>query len=372
MNKNNLIKKIFLSIIFLIFSSQFSYAETVQIKSIATVSYGSSGLFSSKPPKGTEEEAVNLAKRSAWEKYISGFSDEKKNAYDIVKNSILERLDDYIIGYQIIDTSVNKDSKRFTAAIRVEIDDSVVQSKIYRTTAKGSEAEILFTWVFVTRAQDSVKKYKDKVVNMSKSGSSNSAIEKTVVSDTSVAMSDDKLSTRKTTTGGSTVSKRDKVSWTKLSSKEINSEMTRALVNAGYEVIEYGDVQSEDECGGRTKTVEQIQDEFVSETDLSNKTTKDIKKTSKKCDIKYTAIGTLDVMKQNIDPVSGLVDVYVSVTAKVYDTSKRFAKTVGSVGPVQYHGLGPEEPVARNNALSKAAKNAAKSIINQLRARGSH
>ena len=165
------------------------------------------------------------------------------------------------------------------------------------------------------------------------------------------------------------VSKRDKVTWIKLSSKEINSEMTRALVNAGYEAIEYGDVQSEDECGGRSKTVEQIQDEFVSETDLSSKTTKGIKKTSKKCDIKYTAIGTLDIMKQSIDPVTGLVDVYVSVTAKVYDTSKRFAKTIGSVGPIQYHGLGPEEPIARNNALSKAAKSAAKSIINQLRAR---
>jgi hypothetical protein len=370
--KNNLIKHTLLIVSFYVLFVQFSQAETVQIKAIASVSYESGGLFSTKPPKGTEGRAVNIAKNVAWKKYVSGFSDEKRNSYDVVKSSILSRLDDFIIGHRILDTSINKDSKTLTVQVRVEIDDSAVQSKIYRTTAKGSEAEILFTWVFVTRGQGSVKKYQDKKTTMSKNESESSAVEKTNISDTSIAMSDQNSSTSKRSTGGSSVSKRNKVSWIKLSSKEINSEMTRALVNAGYEAIEYGDVQSEEECGGRSKTVEQIQDEFVEETDLSSKTTKNIKKTSKKCDIKYTAIGTLDVMKKNIDPVSGLVDVYVSVTAKVYDTSKRFAKTVGSVGPVQYHGLGPEEPIARNNALSKAAKNAAKSIINQLRARGSH
>jgi hypothetical protein len=367
--KGNLFRRFFLLVLFFALSIQYAQAETVQIKAIAKVSYESSGLFSSKPPKGTEDKAISMAKDSAWKKYVSGFSDEKRNSYDIVKNSILSRLDDFIIGYRVLDAVINKDSKTLTVQIRVEIDDSAVQSKIYKTTAKGSEAEILFTWVFVTRAQDSVKKYQDRITTMSKSENGNSATEKTSIDDSSVAMSDQSSSTRKKSTGGSVVSKRDKVTWVKLSSKEINSEMTRALVNAGYEAIEYGDVQSEEECGGRSKTVEQIQDEFVAETDLSSKTKKGIKKTSKKCDIKYTAIGTLDIMKQNIDPVTGLIDVYVSVTAKVYDTSKRFAKTIGSVGPVQFHGLGPEEPIARNNALSKAAKNAAKSIINQLRAR---
>ncbi|WPE16353.1 hypothetical protein R5P06_07320 [Candidatus Thioglobus autotrophicus] len=370
--KNNLIRGIFLILSFFVFFMQNSQAETVQIKAVASVSYESSGLFSSKPPKGTEAAAVKIAKNAAWKKYISSFSDEKRNSYDVVKSSILSRLDDFIIGHRVIDKLVNKDSKTLTVQIRVEIDDSAVQSKIYKTTAKGSESEVYFTWIFVTRAQDSVKKYQDRITNMSKSEKGNSTVEKTNVSDTSIVMSDQTSSTSKRSTGGSTVSKRDKVSWVKLSSKEINSEMTRALVNAGYEAIEYGDIQSEEECGGRNKTVEEVQDEFVAETDLSSQTTKGIKKTAKRCDIKFTAIGTLDILKQNIDPSSGLVDVYVSVTAKVYDTSKRFAKTVASVGPVQYHGLGPEEPVARNNALSKAAKKAAESIINQLRARGSH
>ncbi|MBT7557368.1 hypothetical protein HN615_10635 [Candidatus Woesearchaeota archaeon] len=367
--KSNLFRSIFLVASFFALSVQYVQAEIIQIKAIAKVSYESNGLFSSKLPTGTEDRAINIAKGDAWKMYVSGFSDEKRNSYDLVKNSILSRLDDFIIGYRVLDTVINEDSRTLTVQIRVQIDDSAVQSKIYKTTARGSEAEILFTWVFVTRAQDSVKKYQDRVTTMSKNENNNSAIEKTNIDDSSVVMSDQSSSTSKKSTGGSVVSKRDKVTWVKLSSKEINSEMTRALVNAGYEAIEYGDVQSEDECGGRSKTVEQIQDEFVSETDLSSKTTKGIKKTSKKCDIKYTAIGTLDIMKQSIDPVTGLVDVYVSVTAKVYDTSKRFAKTIGSVGPIQYHGLGPEEPIARNNALSKAAKSAAKSIINQLRAR---
>ena len=368
----NLIQKVFLFISIFVFFAQYSQAGTVQIKAIASVSYESSGFFSSKPPKGTEDRAVKIAKTTAWKKYISGFSNEKRNSYDIVKSSILSRLDNFIIGYRIIDTLVNRESKTLTVQIRVEIDDSAVQNKIYKATAKGTESEVYFTWIFVTRAQDRVQKFQDRVINMSQSESEGSTVEKTNVSDTSIVMSDQITSTSKRSTGGSTVSKRDDVTWVKLSSKEIDSEMTRALVNAGYEAIEYGDIQSDECSGGKNKTVEQIQDEYVAETNLSSKTTKGIKKTAKRCDIKYTAVGTLDVMKQNIDTVTGLVEVYVSVGAKVYDTSKRFAKVVASISAVQYHGLGPEENIARNNALTKAAENVANNIINQLRARGSH
>jgi len=365
MNKT-LIKIIFLISPFLI--SQIANAETVKFRAMGAVNYEQSSVFSSKPPKDTEGRAVSLAIDAAWDKYVSGFSDAKRNAYSIVKRSILDRRDDFIIGHRVIDKINDEDNKKYTVQVRVEIDDSAIQKIIFDSTKKGNESGEYFSWIFVTRAQDSVKSYMDKVTKINKAESGGSDIQDVVIDGNSTAVTQEKSSYKKSTSGGSTEKKRDKVKWTKLSSKEIDAAMGEALVNAGYEAVDFGDLHSEG-CSDRSKSVEEIRDEFVENTDLPKKTESAIKRTAKDCEVKYTAIGSLDIMMQQTDPVTGLIDVTVSVIAKVYDTSKRFPKQIASVGPVQHHGLGDSEQVARSNALKESAKQAANTMINQLRAR---
>ena len=87
------------------------------------------------------------------------------------------------------------------------------------------------------------------------------------------------------------------------------------------------------------------------------------------CGVSFLGVGTLDIMKASIDPVTGKKLVIVSVIARVMDTSGMFAQTIGSIGPVQFRGLGSGEQDARNNAIIKASKDLAEKLVNQLGAR---
>lgn len=355
------------------FLFQSVFAEVLTYKAKGEVGYEPIyELFSERAPKEAKEEAMKIALETAWKKYISTFSDEKRNAYNLA--SISEnQLAQFIIERTVIDEHLDKNNKRLSVLLKIEVDDSAVQRVVFANTEKGDEKNEYFTWVFVTRAQDSIKQFQNKVVSIGKSENAGSKSESTYAveskNNVSVQTEVEDSSFKKSTKGGSVLSKRDQVDWIQLSSKEIDAAMNKSLVNAGYEGVDYGEIQTEPECGMKTKSLEKIQDEFVANTDISSVTRKGITKTAKRCEVKYVAIGSLDIMKEARDDVTGLIDVTVSVTAKVYDASKRFTKTIASVGPVQYSGLGNSEQVARSSALKEAASKAANTIINQLRAR---
>ena len=76
--------------------------------------------------------------------------------------------------------------------------------------------------------------------------------------------------------------------------------------------------------------------------------------------------GTLDVGAKKIDPISGLVRVFVNVNAQILDCSDFFPIVVASIGPVQFSGQGPDATVAENNALLYASEEAAKQLVSQL------
>ena len=84
------------------------------------------------------------------------------------------------------------------------------------------------------------------------------------------------------------------------------------------------------------------------------------------------ATGTLDIGAPDLDPVSGSRRVFVSVRGQVLDLQAKLPRRVASVGPVQYSGLGPDETVAMRNALNKAAKEGARTLVDQLNAKGIH
>jgi hypothetical protein len=77
-------------------------------------------------------------------------------------------------------------------------------------------------------------------------------------------------------------------------------------------------------------------------------------------------MGTLDVGLSDTDPATGNIRVYVTVTGKVLDLQGRFPRTVSSVGPIQFSGLGPNESVARSNALRLASESAAQQIADEM------
>ena len=72
------------------------------------------------------------------------------------------------------------------------------------------------------------------------------------------------------------------------------------------------------------------------------------------------------------DEATGLIRVYVAVTAKVSDLSPKFPKTVASLPGIPYAGLGPDPQVAKQNALNEAAAKSAADLVDQLRFKNVH
>ena len=85
-------------------------------------------------------------------------------------------------------------------------------------------------------------------------------------------------------------------------------------------------------------------------------------------EIEYFAIGTLDVEASELDEKTGNHRVAVAVTGEVWSVFQRGA-TVAEVGPVTMIGEGPTELVAKNNALTAAARRAASDLVAKLSAR---
>jgi hypothetical protein len=78
----------------------------------------------------------------------------------------------------------------------------------------------------------------------------------------------------------------------------------------------------------------------------------------------------MDIGLATKDSVSGLMQVVVTVTAKISDLGGKFPKTIASIAGTPYAGLGQDDLVARQNALNEAATRSASELLDQLRMKG--
>jgi len=344
-----------------------SFAGT-SVTGIASINY-KVGFFSSDVNKETKDKAVQEALLSAWKKYTSSFNAAKYKTYMKIEQDFTEHLDQYIASYNVIDEKNNSDDKKYTVAVKALINAVAVDSKLSSISAAGSTASgegSMFSFIFVARDTATVKTYNNKVTKISKTEAISSAKETGAMTGSNMVAGQSQKGMSKSTTGGSSEKKADKIQYVVSSAADVDAAMNEILSPAGFEVIEYADIVSE--CGGVEPEV--IKKEFSCQAELSRSVRKAAIAGARECEVPIFAIGTLDAGMEDTDPTSGLKRVYVSVNAKVYNIEKRLPKMVASVGPVQFAGLGPSAIVAKRNALSKAAKAAARSIVDQLNAKG--
>jgi hypothetical protein len=342
-------------------------AMAVEVKGTATVPYES--LFSSTPSDSVKHEAIAKAKLNAWKDFTSTFSMAKQKAYQELESYFLSHLDEYIVEYAIVADKVDKGTKTFSLIVRVKINDSKVDSKLSSASAAGSAKSgegSGFSFIFVAREATEVKAFDERKTKITNSESKTNATEKSQIGGGIMASSEAVESSKKEQTGGNTVRKADQVQYAVTSPQDINAAMNEMLTPAGFEVIDYADIVAE--CGGATPEI--IKSEFSSSYELSGPTRKAAIDAARKCQVVYFAVGTLDVGLQDTDPVSGLKRVNVTVNAQVWNIGKGLPKQVASVNSDPYAGLGPDQVVAKRNALKKAASSVAKAIIDQLNAKG--
>ena len=358
-----IIKRFFVLFFMLTLPLSGSLAAEVKVKGKASTKF-ETGLFSKKPSAKMKEKTIEAAKAAAWKRYTASFNAAKLRSYKVMEAEFLETINSYIIDTSIVDEFTDKETKSYTVVIRMSVNDTAVGSKLGTASAAGSQMGegSTFSFIFVAREAQSRTSFKEKGTNMA-------TTEGRVASEESIASSGGTTvsgvsgkTASKTVTGGSTEQKSDNLIYRTENSSDINAAMSEQLTVAGFETVEYDDVVST--CGGVEMAV--VNAEFTKSEKMSRKSRKSVMAGMRECEVRFFAVGTLDVGISDIDPVSGMKRVFVSAKAEVYNLAKRLPRKVASVSPTQFAGLGPDSTVARRNALNSAGKKAAEIIVDQL------
>jgi len=373
-----------------VFSSA-AFAENASSKGTATVQ------FEGAVTPVTKQQAKKAAQINALDRYFSVTNQAKAKNYELIRDEVIASIGDYVLSATVLSEETdsqpvtNEDGKKvaetglYTVVVRADINVNRLNNKLKSQSAIANTStadKSLLTFVFVAREQKSVQSFDDKVYkrtdrksnSAANSSDQQSSAESESFQGGSVSLQEstnrstnsDGNSSDIVTTGGSTTTKADVVKWDVTRASEINSVMTGVFSNAGYEVVEAEYLEEESQG---LVDLEAIRNDYRTGDDLASATLRNTAKGVKSVDIPYLALGTLDVGMKSTDPATGLVRVYVTVTGKVLNVSSRFPKTVSSVGPVQYAGLGPTASVARINAMKKAAETSALQLTDELNAK---
>lgn len=354
---------IILSMSLLMFCS-ISNAQTVKQQGVGQVTY--KGWSASAKVK---QEAIEKAKKSAIEKYTATFTMSKMMNYEKIREKVESNLDNFITEYKIIDDDTDKGAKRYSVVIDAAINTIRLEVELQKVSTVQNTAEedrALLSFVFVAREVVSQKTFDARKTKRVVEEKSIEEQEEAHVDGEQIGFASETLKDTTRTTGGSTLQKSDQLKYEVSNADDVNAAMTDIFSAAGYEVIEA--VYLEDETDGLV-SVDNFIEDYRYGDDISGQTRRSAAKGCRDVGIHYFAIGTLDVGAKDIDPVSGMTRVYVSVNGKIMSMKGRFPKTVAAVGPVQYAGMGPNQTVAKRNALRLAAGSAASDLTAKLQAK---
>ena len=320
--------------------------------------YTYEGKFKKKNYSTYQKKAKEKAIESAWTRYIARLPQARQITYQKLDAEFRMDLSPYIGNVEILDETHDKELKSVQIIARVTVFSDAVDTKLNMASAvnRAGDDASYFSFIFLARQTTAIKS----------SQSIQTSEENEVAKSSETVASSEANLTTKVTTGGSTERKADRVSYDVSSPQDIDAAMGDILSTAGYEVVSYDDIVSE--CGGVEP--DDIKFEFSQADDMSRQTRRSAINGAKDCDVTYFSVGTIDIGLKDTDPVSGNQRVYVSVRAQVWDITRRLPKKVASVGPIQYAGLGPDQIVAQRNALILAAKEGAKSLVDQMNAKG--
>jgi len=351
-------------------------AFALDVKGKGDVPYDA-GAFSSKPDAQVRQKAVQAAKENALKRHAATFNPAKFRAYQAVEAEILASVDRYVIDATVLDDSVNKDARVYSVVVRATVNEAALDARLNdaggfaRQTATQAAAAPAtnVSFLFVARETESVKSFAAKNTEVRKQESERSAQEagsmKGRGQNTSASMSESTASMSVTETGGSTERKADQTKYRVRSASDADAAVKEVFAGAGFEVVDYPDVAAN--CNGTSEKA--LRQEFSAADELSGQTRKVAFDAARQCEVSYFAMGTLDVGLPDTDPVTGNKRVYVSVRGQIWNITGKLPRSIVTVGPVQYAGLGPDPEVAMRNALRKAATEGAKVMIDQLNAK---
>lgn len=315
-------------------------------------------------------QAIERAKETAWKKYTSRFNQAQKSNYKAHQNEFKRNLNELIVDYQVIQEKNDTGAKIFKLAIRVSIDDTGVNALFADLSTAGNQGlgqASDFGSVLIARVTVQSQEFKARPVDISSSQAEQSINESSVTDGVnSLESTGTKTVTRKES-GGSVTRKRAENSFDidEGVQEELNSIMGEALVNAGFEPLEYFELT---DFGA--PEMEDVYLEMTDNATLKGSTIKAIRDAAVEAGWSFLAIGNVDIDAPLQDPATGLVKIAAQVSAKVYMLTDGRARTVASVRATQVYGLDETQQAAQTNALNAAASKAMETVVAQLQKKG--
>ena len=373
-----MLKNIYIPVIFGIIS--FAFSSFVHSGEYAEGVYSTELKYKCKndrPKKQkTYDAALKSAKTLALRNWASKQSIAMSNIFSQNEGEILQNLDQYLLNTEIMN-SCEKKSFRLLVVGTVDVNRIGLLGKSQSMNASGDRSRIMA--VFMARKASEVKSFDDKVTKIDSKSKFNEGSETATFSGTSASTEGYSSQKNISQTGGSTVTKSDRIKWTVYRPGGLSSAIQQTFSSYKFKVVKPAQLprriaKINNKRGTNVDpnafSIEDFKREFSEADGLSPETEDRALEALELVKVPLFVIGTMDVGKKNIDPKSGKVMVNVTVTAAVQYDDDGWWETVASVEPQQFSGLGIDEMSAETDALIKAAKAASNEIVQQLNAAG--
>jgi len=347
---------------------------TIKIIGKITTKSAQSNKSASKPEAhitaDVKKRALEKAKMSAWKSYIQKtFNESKRRSYNDLKPKFIGQLDTFFVDYVTLKGWTNKESGTYTILIRAEIDDVAVDAFFLEhssaaTQKSGSGSP--FVIIFQARRATSMKSYDKRRTNIKAAEGTQSTKEIAAAKGGTVVSGTTNKSMSRTETGGSLVRRSSKIKYEIISAKYVGATMKEVLNPSGFETEPYRNFAGD--CDAPHPKL--VSKSYIDGDEIPFELWQEIKAAAVDCEIKFLAVGTLDVDAPNTDPSRGNIVVTTRALAEVFMLKKRGRRTslrsVASVGPIQIKGWGDDDQIASTNSLRQAAKKVASDIRDTL------
>lgn len=365
-------KTILAAIAALLLLTTHAFGQQVDVRGTASI------VYKDKVTPEIRNQAIEKARLKAVENYFAQGGEAETENYDKNIAVIEKNIERFTSDPVVLNDQDDAASKRFSVAVRVQLNvarlrNTIKASSAIASAAGGDKSKIVF--LFVGREVSVVQTFDDRVVKQAVSSENRNAKDASVkqgkeaekITSNSVATSALKNSSvqtsvelsSRTETGGSTMRKADQVSRTVFETNDLNVSIKGTFSQAGFDVRDADFVIP-------TQLLVSINKEFTLANKLAPDSLKSVANALRQNSIPYFVLATLDVGRQDTDPATGSPRVTVSVTGEVYDLSDWPPKTVGAVPPFQVMGLGPDTDQAKRVALKKASSDASRELISRM------
>jgi hypothetical protein len=333
-------------------------------------------------------KAFHDAEVNALERHVAESGSFNSEAFEAIRAKVSASIESYVLGASVVSEETHPDTHQYSVVVHVDINDARLNNELKNNTVVANTASTQkspLTFVFVARGQAAIKSFDahsykrvDSSVaasnssDQAKSGTEGESIKSSQISTNASASARGATQSSTSSTaeiGGSTTRQADQVTWTLIPAASINTIVTGIFSAAAFEVVEAEYVEPQSKGFLSLKA---LQEDYKSGNDLQPQTLRNTVQGLQSAQIPYLALATLDVGFPDTDPGTGLTRVYVTVTGKVLDVTGRFPRTLASVGPEQFAGIGPSTDVAQTNALKIAADKAARELVSQINSVGVH